>query len=117
MTKEQKDKILKALAEDRNCYARDCQERIEKEYGKIEGADYMLHDNRKIMLNINNIQCIGLVDGMTYIDFGNDIFQVKESYDQIRQMMNEITTIIESDGNKISQVLSDADQDTLIPAA
>ena len=42
MTKEQKDKILKALAEDRNEYARDCQERIEREYGKIEGADYML---------------------------------------------------------------------------
>lgn len=42
MTKEQKDKILKALAEDRNNYARDCQERIEREYGKIEGADYML---------------------------------------------------------------------------
>lgn len=42
MTQEQKDKILKALAEDRNNYARDCQERIEREYGKIEGADYML---------------------------------------------------------------------------
>ena len=42
MKREQKDKILKALAEDRNEYARDCKERIEKEYGKIEGADYML---------------------------------------------------------------------------
>ena len=42
MTKEQKDKILKALAEDRNDYARDCQGRIEREWGKIEGADYML---------------------------------------------------------------------------
>ena len=42
MTKEQKDKILKALAEDRNDYARDCQRRVEKEWGKIEGADYML---------------------------------------------------------------------------
>jgi flagellar biosynthesis chaperone FliJ len=42
MTQEQKDKILKALAEDKNNYARDCRERIEKEYGKIEGADYML---------------------------------------------------------------------------
>ena len=42
MTQEQKDKILKALAEDRNEYARDCRERIEKEYGKIDGADYML---------------------------------------------------------------------------
>jgi flagellar biosynthesis chaperone FliJ len=42
MTREQKDKILKALAEDRNEYARECQERIERECGKIEGADYML---------------------------------------------------------------------------
>ena len=42
MKREQKDKILKALADDRNNYARDCQERIEREYGKIEGADYML---------------------------------------------------------------------------
>ena len=42
MTKEQKDKILKVLVEDRNNYARDCQERIEREYGKIEGADFML---------------------------------------------------------------------------
>ena len=42
MTKEQKDKILKVLAEDRNGYVRDCKERIEREYGKIEGADYML---------------------------------------------------------------------------
>lgn len=42
MTKEQKDKILKALAEDRNDYAKDCQERIAKEHGKIIGADYMI---------------------------------------------------------------------------
>ena len=42
MTKEQKDKILKALAEDRNDYARDCNRRIAEENGKITGADYML---------------------------------------------------------------------------
>lgn len=42
MTKEQKDKILKALAEDRNAYAVDCNRRIEREQGKIAGADYML---------------------------------------------------------------------------
>lgn len=42
MTREQKDKILKVLAENRNDYAKDCRERIEKEYGKIIGADYML---------------------------------------------------------------------------
>jgi len=42
MTKEQKDKILKALAEDRNDFARDCNRRIAEENGKITGADYML---------------------------------------------------------------------------
>ena len=42
MTKEQKDKILKAIAEDRNDYARDCDRRIAEEHGKIVGADYML---------------------------------------------------------------------------
>ena len=42
MTKEQKDKILKSLAEDRNNYARECERRIAAENGKIIGADYML---------------------------------------------------------------------------
>ena len=42
MIKEERDKFLKALAEDRNDYARGCNERIAKENGKIEGADYML---------------------------------------------------------------------------
>jgi hypothetical protein len=41
-TKEQKDKILKTIAEDRNDYARDCNRRIAEEQGKIIGADYML---------------------------------------------------------------------------
>ena len=42
MTKEQKDKILKALAEDRNDYAREIEGRIAAEQGKITGADYMI---------------------------------------------------------------------------
>lgn len=42
MTKEQKDKILKALVEDRNVYTRECEKRITVEQGKIIGADYML---------------------------------------------------------------------------
>lgn len=42
MTKEQKDKIFKALAEDRNDYARECERRIAAEQGKITGADYMI---------------------------------------------------------------------------
>ena len=42
MKKEQKDRILKKLVDDRNSYAKDCDRRIEKEFGKIDGADYML---------------------------------------------------------------------------
>lgn len=42
MTKEQKDKIFKALAEDRNDYATECNRRVAEEQGKIMGADYML---------------------------------------------------------------------------
>ena len=42
MTKEQKDKILKLMAEERNEYVKDCDRRIAEEQGKIRGADYML---------------------------------------------------------------------------
>lgn len=42
MTKEQKDKLLKALAEGRNDYVRDCNRRIAEENGKIIGVDFML---------------------------------------------------------------------------
>ena len=42
MTKEQRDKILKALTEDRNEYARGCERRVAEECGKIRGADYMI---------------------------------------------------------------------------
>lgn len=42
MTKEQKDKIFKLMAEERNNYARDCERRIVEERGKILGADYMV---------------------------------------------------------------------------
>lgn len=42
MTREQKDKILKAIADERNHYARECERRIAEENGRINGADYML---------------------------------------------------------------------------
>lgn len=42
MTREQKDKILKAIVEDKNHYARECERRIAEEQGKVTGADYML---------------------------------------------------------------------------
>ena len=49
MTKEQKDKILIALAAERNAFATDCNRRIAEENGKITGADYMLHRFRDIL--------------------------------------------------------------------
>ena len=42
MTKEEKDKILNLLTEDRNYYSRECERRITAEQGKIIGADYMV---------------------------------------------------------------------------
>ena len=39
---EQKEKILKTLAEDRNDFVRECEKRITAEQGKILGADYMI---------------------------------------------------------------------------
>ena len=42
MTKEQKDKILKVIVEDRNNYVKYCDRQIAEEQGKIIGADYML---------------------------------------------------------------------------
>lgn len=42
MRKEEKDKIFKALVEDRNYYTRECERRIAEEQGKVAGADYML---------------------------------------------------------------------------
>ena len=42
MTKENKDKILHELAEERNSFVRDCNMRIAQENGKITGVDYMM---------------------------------------------------------------------------
>ena len=42
MTREQKDKIFRTLAKNRNDYAQECERRIAVENGKITGADYML---------------------------------------------------------------------------
>lgn len=42
MTKEQKDKILKTLVDDRNDYVRERNNQVAKENGKVIGADYML---------------------------------------------------------------------------
>lgn len=49
MTKEQKDKILKELVEDRDYYVRECQNQIERECGKIDGASWLLERFKKIL--------------------------------------------------------------------
>lgn len=56
MTKEQKDKIFKTLAEERNDYARECNNRITRENGKIIGADYMLQRFFNILRNEDESQ-------------------------------------------------------------
>lgn len=57
-------------------------------------------DDKKIMLNVNQIQCIGQTSGVAYVDFGDDIYGVRESYEQISQMISRITTIIENEDNE-----------------
>ena len=42
MMKEEKDKILKKLVNERNNFAKDCERRAAEENGKVIGADYML---------------------------------------------------------------------------
>ena len=37
-----REKLLKDMAETRNAYGRECSTNIQREYGKLEGADYML---------------------------------------------------------------------------
>ena len=51
MTKEQIEKIFKALAEDRYDYEKEIEIRIASEQGKIIGADYM---RQKILDIINS---------------------------------------------------------------
>lgn len=72
MTKEEKDKILKALAEDRNDYARDCNRRIAEENGKITGADYMLQRFLDILNTEVEPQVKSEEKEMTYGDIYNE---------------------------------------------
>lgn len=39
---EENEKLLRLLGEERNRFVQDCNTSIERLYGKIEGADYML---------------------------------------------------------------------------
>lgn len=54
---------------------------------------HMLEDDKKIMINVNKIQCIVHHEGVMVVDVGDCIFRVKESYEQIRKAMDKITTI------------------------
>lgn len=49
MKKEQRDKILRTLAGEKNIYVRDCNTRVAKEDGKIIGAEYMHQKIRDIL--------------------------------------------------------------------
>lgn len=42
MTREEKDKLLKLMGEERNSYSAHINREIDRLYGKIEGADYIL---------------------------------------------------------------------------
>ena len=61
---------------------------------------HMLEDDKRIMVSIDKIQCIGHVNDVVVVDVVDSVFRVKESYEQIRQMMSKITTIIESEDNE-----------------
>ena len=43
MRKEERDKLCNLLCEERNRYAEDRKRVIAREEGKIDGADYMMH--------------------------------------------------------------------------
>ena len=43
MTREEKDKLLTLMGEERNSYAEHINREVDKLFGKIEGADFMLH--------------------------------------------------------------------------
>jgi hypothetical protein len=43
MTREEKDKLLTLMGEERNSYSAHINKEIDRLYGKIEGADYILN--------------------------------------------------------------------------
>lgn len=43
MTREEKNKLLNLMGKERNSYSEHINKEIERLYGKIEGADYMLN--------------------------------------------------------------------------
>ncbi len=51
MTREEKNKLLELMGKERNSYAEQVNKEIDRLYGKIEGADYMLN---RLLDNIHN---------------------------------------------------------------
>lgn len=49
---------------------------------------HLLDDNTKTLLNIQMIQCIGQAKGITYIVIGDSILRVKESYEDVIEIIN-----------------------------
>lgn len=43
MTREEKNKLLELMGKERNSYSEQVNKEVERLYGKIEGADYMLN--------------------------------------------------------------------------
>ena len=43
MTREEKDKLLVLMGEERNSYCEHIKREVDRLYGKIEGADYILN--------------------------------------------------------------------------
>lgn len=43
MTREEKNKLLDLMGQERNSYSEHINKEIERLYGKIEGADYLLN--------------------------------------------------------------------------
>jgi len=51
MTREEKDKLLKLMGEERNSYSEHINKEIDRLYGKIEGANYILN---RLLDNLHN---------------------------------------------------------------
>ena len=49
---------------------------------------HLSEDNEKIMFNINRINSIYQTKGATYIYVGEVVYRVKESYEQIKEVIN-----------------------------
>lgn len=63
---------------------------------------HMLEDDKKIMVNVSKIQCIGHVNDAVVVDVVDSVFRVKESYEQIHKAMSKMTYVanVESEDNE-----------------